>query len=309
MKFEIVGLEEVYGKHRYSNNEILECLQEKVEPSADLMFVWWVEKMFLDPKYEDIVERLCNTEWFGVMHVPLLTPNWGLYSQNNLAKLYFMRVWRQALKRCKAIITLSEHMRDQVSAIYPDLRVFTLKHPIPAGKASFDFERFSRDPTLLMVGTWLRDFDSFFRIETKWRKRVILNHYAEEFIGKRYQKYRPGMLRDIKSLDYVEFLDSDDYDSMLSASVPYLYMHETSANNAVCECISYSVPFVANRHPAIVEYCGSEYPMFVSNRRRLIVSLSQVADAHAYLRERNELREELSMGKFVVGMADIWARL
>lgn len=310
MKFEIVGLEESYGQHRYSNNAILNELREQSEPSQDLLFVWWAEKMFLSPQYEEVVDRLCSTEWFGVMHVPLLTPNWAMYSQNNLAKLYFMDRWRQALKKCRGIVTLSQHMAQQLRALYPSLNVFSVKHPIPASSVSFDFEAFRADPKLLLVGAWLRDFNGFFDLETPWRKKLIINHYAEGFLQQCYNKYRPGMLNDVKSIEHVNFLENEAYDALVRSSVLYLNLHETSANNAVCECISYSVPFVTKRHPAVVEYCGADYPLFVDeDNASLRLSMEQVRDAHLYLKEREELRDALSMPSFIRDMREVWQRL
>lgn len=306
MKFEIVGLDENYGKHRFSNNAILQALREQSAPDSEMLFVWWVEKMFLGAEYGSVVERLCETEWFGVMHVPLLTPNWAMYSQNNLAKLYFMPSWRKALKKCRGIITLSDHMQEQLSATYPDLNVFSAKHPIPEAAASFNFDAFQADPKLLLVGAWLRDFDGFHAVKSPWRKKLIFNHYAEDFITRCYHKYRPRMLEDIKSLDHVSFLENDDYDALVQSSVLYLNLHETSANNALCECIAYAAPFVSLRHPAIEEYCGPDYPLFVDDICTLDISISQVREAHDYLKERQELRDALSMNSFVSSVREIW---
>lgn len=309
MKFEIVGLEESYGKHRYSNNEILNGLFEQVEPSSDLLFVWWVEKMFLSPKYEEVIDRLCKTDWFGVMHVPLLTPNWAMYSQNNLAKLYFMERWREALKTCRGIITLSQHMQGQLSALYPDLNVYSIKHPIPCSTVTFDFDSFVNNPRLLLVGAWLRNFDSFFSLKTDWNKKIIVNHYAESFMQQCYHKYRPHMLEDIKKLDNIIFVENEMYDKLICSSVLYLNLHESSANNSLCECINYSVPFVANRHPAIVEYCGSEYPLFVDDIANLRISMEKVQEAHSYLKQRQDLRDALSMESFYSAMRETWRQL
>jgi len=309
MKFEIIGLKENYGKHRYSNNVILSQLNKEVKSSPKLLFVWWTEKMFLSPDYVKVVDRLCKTEWFGVMHVPLLTPNWAMYSQNNLAKLYFMERWGMALKKCKGIIALSKHMKEQLSALYPDLNVFSLKHPIQSTDISFDYEAFCQDPKLLLVGTWLRNFDGFYDIKVPWRKKLIINHYTEDFMQQCYHKYRPGMLEDIKSIDHVNFLKNKEYDELICSSLLYLNLHETSANNALCECISYTVPFIAKRHPAIVEYCGSEYPLFVDDDSNLQISREKVREAHIYLKERQDLRDGLSMQLFIREMRNIWQQL
>ena len=309
MKFEIAGLEESYGKHRYSNNAILDALARQVTPSSSLLFVWWTEKIFLDAKFEDTVDRLTRTDWFGVMHVPLLTPNWAMYSQNNLAKLYFMDRWRAALKRCRGIITLSEHMKSQVQAIYPDIPVFALKHPMNASDIVFDFTAFQRNPRLLLVGTWLRDFDQFHALQTPWKKKLILNHYARGFLEERYAKYRPAIMDDLEEIEHVTFLENDAYDRLVQSCVLYLGMHETSANNALCEAISYAVPFVARPHPAVEEYCGARYPLLMEDDSTLDISMDQVWEAHRYLKDNQALREALSIERFIQQMGLIYTQI
>ncbi|MFG6604746.1 MULTISPECIES: hypothetical protein [unclassified Sulfitobacter] len=309
MKFSIAAHAESYGKHRFSNNEILNKLAKEVEVSDDLTFVWWVEKMFLSPKYEEITRQMMEKPWFGVMHVPLLTPNWAMYSQNNLSKMYFMREWRMALKNCRGIITLSDHMRKQVKAIYPELDVFSLKHPMPGTVKRFDLESYINDPKLLLVGAWLRDFSKFVSLDTNIRKHIVINHYARDFIEQRYKKYQPNILKDVLSHDHVGFLDNQDYDDLICSSVLYLSLHETSANNAICECVQYSVPFVARRHPAIEEYAGEEYPLFVEDDTFLDISVDQVIEAHKYLEARNDLKKDLDISSFIDGIRVIYSRM
>lgn len=309
MKFNILAHDESYGKHRFSNNAILDALAENSSKDDDLSFVWWVEKMFLSPQYEDIVQKMIEKPWFGVMHVPLLTPNWAMYSQNNLSKLYYLPAWREGMKNCRGIIALSEHMRSQLKAIYPGLKVFALKHPIPESGARFDIKEFEKDPKLLLVGAWLRNFDQFSALETNLRKMIIINHYAEGYIKQCYHKYRPRMLDDVQAIDHVGFLENDEYDQMFRSSLLYLSLHETSANNALCECISYETPFVAKRHPAIIEYCGADYPLLVDDDAELNISTAQVSDAHAYLKQNKGLKKSLSMSSFVDGFRDVYSQV
>jgi len=310
MKFDIVGINDSYGSHRFSNNSILYALKDNVTQDSNLVFVWWVEKMFLDPKYSDIADRLCNTDWFGVMHVPLLTPNWAMYSQNNLSKLYFSHKWRLALSRCKGIIVLSEHMKVQLQALYPSLPVFSMKHPIGSTAGEFSPQSFKEDPKLLLVGAWLRDFDSFFHLKTNFRKVILLNKYADGYLKDIYGKYSPDIRRKIRDIDCIEFLENDEYDKLLSSSLVYLGLHETSANNALCECISSSVPFVSKNHPAITEYCGIDYPLFFNDALDLsTIEYEKVIEAHHYLKDNYKLKEMLSIDSFVDSVASIYIKI
>jgi hypothetical protein len=299
MRFDIVGIDENYGKHRFSNNDILRHLALNSQPSSELAFVWWVEKMFLGSGYSETVDRLTTSPWFGVMHVPLLTPNWAMYSQNNLAKLHFMPKWREAMEHCVGIITLSGHMQRQLKALYPKLKVYSLKHPIGSVESRFDIRKFRSDPSFQLVGAWLRDFDWFERCDVPFRKRIVFNQYAQNHIQQRYEKYRPGMLGLLKNLENSEFLTNEDYDKVLTSSLLCIALHETSANNAVCECLAYRTPFLAYRHPAIEEYVGSNYPLFIDDIDLASLSFANIEAASAYLEAQVELRNQLSYESFL----------
>ena len=45
----------------------------------------------------------------------------------------------------------------------------------------------------------------------------------------------------------------------------FLDLYDTSANNAVIECIARGTPLLINKHPATVEYLGEEYPFYFDN--------------------------------------------
>lgn len=311
MKFNIVGLEDSYGKHRFSNNTILNALNEQSVSNNDLKFIWWVEKVFLDPKYSKEATSLACTEWFGVMHVPLMSPNWAMYSQNDLAKIYFSDLWRNALKKCKGIIVLSEYMKCQIQSIYPDLKVFSLKHPVGESDRNFNYQSYLKHPSILLVGAWLRDFSGFvgLNIQGEIQKKVLLNHYAESFLDNQYDSYAPGILKKVEELECFGFLPDEEYDKLLCSSIVFIGLHETSANNALCECILYSIPFVAKRHPAIIEYCGEDYPLLVDSYDDLDLSNELIFDAHLYLKENQEFRESLTLNIFLEKFKGIYENI
>ncbi|MEZ0153475.1 MAG: hypothetical protein AB9Q22_01035 [Candidatus Reddybacter sp.] len=310
MKFDLVGLEDSYGNHRFSNNTILKELADKSKYDASVAFIWWIEKIFTQPDYHETVKRLAETDWFGVMHVPLLTPNWAQYSQNDLAKLYFSEEWRQALKRCRGVIALSEHMKVQLKSIYPELKVFSLKHPVGSSEVLFKVDEFYSKPTVLLVGAWLRDFESFIQLKSNFDKKVLLNKYAEGYLRDVYSRYSVNILAKVRQLDCVSFLEDQAYDELFSSSLIFIGLHETSANNAVCECISYGVPFVAPRHPAIIEYVGEDYPLLYDDVTEVSrISIDDVVKGHEYLQRNTHLKESLSLDKFVHGVSDIYKEI
>lgn len=299
MKFNIIGFNDSFGKHRFSNNKILEILAKNSVPDDNLNFVWWIEKVFTDKKYKTDLEKLKNKPWFGVAHVPLLTPNWAMYAQNDLSSIYFSEHWGEAKKYCKGIICLSEHMSEQFKAFEPDLNVISLKHPIGKPDHEFNLNAFIDSPCLVLVGTWLRDYKWFCESEFGIPKKILMTHYAQDYLTNRYSKYYPDIIDKLNTLEVLDRLCNEQYDLLISSSLIFLGMHETSANNALCECIAMNVPFVANKHPALVEYVGEDYPLFAKPGKSFNITISMVRDAHLYLKNNHFLKLNLEYNTFL----------
>ena len=67
---------------------------------------------------------------------------------------------------------------------------------------------------------------------------------------------------EINSVKFIDHLDNNDYDVLLSQNIVFLDLYDTSANNAVIECIARGTPLLINRHPATIEYLGEKYPFY-----------------------------------------------
>lgn len=68
-----------------------------------------------------------------------------------------------------------------------------------------------------------------------------------------------------KSVKLVDHLSNDEYDKLLTQNIVFLDLYDSSANNAIIECIARGTPLLINRHPAVIEYLGEEYPFYFEN--------------------------------------------
>lgn len=310
MKFDIIGLSDSYGSHRFSNNVILNKLSENSTSEENLKFIWWIEKVFLDAKFEKERKSLEKNHWFGVAHVPLLTPKWAMYSQNDLSKLFNSPSWLKARANCKGIICLSKHLSEQYRILFPDIPIFNLKHPMGKSDVQFSYEDFLKEPKVVMVGTWLRNFQKFISIEIPYKKLILNTKYGQSFIRDQYAKYNPSIHSKLKNIENISFLSNEDYDALLSSSLVFLGMHDTSANNAVCESIMNTTPFISLRHPAVVEYVGNDYPLLIDSYTELKdLNTNRVLSAHNYLKQNTHLQKQLSYEKFIMDFKTIYDEL
>lgn len=69
-------------------------------------------------------------------------------------------------------------------------------------------------------------------------------------------------VRQIDSVEVIDKLSNDDYDTLLANNIVFLNLVDCSAVNTVIECIVRNTPIILNRHPALEEALGKDYPGF-----------------------------------------------
>lgn len=100
----------------------------------------------------------------------------------------------------------------------------------------------------------------------------------------------------INNIDFLDYLDDNIYDKILSENVVFIHLIDASAVNTVIECIVRNTPIIVNNHPAIVELLGNDYPLFftnynyqdINNEVNELLSIQKIKDAHIYLAKMNK---------------------
>lgn len=110
-----------------------------------------------------------------------------------------------------------------------------------------------------------------------------------------------------KDVDILETLDNDEYDALLSENIVFINLVDASAINTVIECIIRNTPILVNRHPAVVELLGENYPLYYGNLDgknshyfemntqvvNLLVNTKNIKKAHKYLTKMDKSRFQI----------------
>lgn len=83
----------------------------------------------------------------------------------------------------------------------------------------------------------------------------ITNNWNKHFYNDISQK--------INTMEFIEFLDNDKYDTLITENIVYINLVDASAVNTMIECIVRSTPIIVNKHPAIIELLGEKYPLYL----------------------------------------------
>lgn len=256
-------------------------------------FSWHVQKYLYDGARKIPYEF----PWIGFLHNPPNPPSW--YDVYNSPKAIFDRdVFQYSLRFCKAIVTLSKYLADWVKSVC-DVPVISVKHPTQTNCIKWNPEKFLREdnPSILQVGYWLRKPDSICRLKSpypyvkKWLPSD--NEYAMKIL-EFYNRTNTSYFQEKYNWAGVEILDwlsHNDYDDILTSGIVFLDLYDSSANNAVIECIARNTPLLVNKHPAVVEYCGEDYPLYFENldhAASILYDKDLIISAHEYLKNMDK---------------------
>lgn len=110
-------------------------------------------------------------------------------------------------------------------------------------------------------------------------------------------KYCQGVLHLLEfnhnSVTVLDKLSNQEYDKLLAENIVFLNLVDCSAVNTVIECIVRDTPLVVNRHPALEELLGIDYPGFYDTLQEageLCVSMSSILKMYNHMRTLDKKR-------------------
>lgn len=239
--------------------------------------------------------------WVGFVHKTPLAPAHlaVLYGDKRDASLPAMMAtpaWRRNLRRCRGLFCLSEHLRAYLQPRV-DCPVDAVAHPTSFDGQRFDFAAFRRAAPrrLLLVGHWLRRFQSFYDLAAPGFRKSLLKCQGEPL----YARLRE-VVRDDGSVEVLPWQAPPAYDHLLSRSIVFLDLIDASANNSVIECLARDTPLLVNRHPAVVEYLGADYPLYFDDLRDAarLLEPDALRRGHEYLRRATALKDRIRVATF-----------
>ena len=264
-----------FSSHRSGWGYCMSCLAPAHSKSG-IYFDDFLEKTFgWDIKnyyYEDENNVPYKKESIGVIHNPPNVPDW--FDLCNSPQAIIERdVFRESLKTCKALVSLSDYVAKFLKTKV-DVPVVSVKHPteIPDKKWSMDNFLSQKNKEVVQLGYWLRIMRSIYDLKCDYRYKKIwlagdIKNANDIFYNKEFKfGSKQHYLEEYKlSGVLVDRLSNEEYDDLFSRCICLVGLYDTSANNAVVECIARNTPILINRLPASEEYLGKDYPFFFND--------------------------------------------
>jgi hypothetical protein len=237
-------------------------------------------------------------KWIGFIHHTFDTS----FSNYNIPELFKKPNFIKSLETCLAIFVLSNYLANSLKPLLPNnIKVFVLYHPTELHlNISFDIIKFINNPKrrVIQIGAWLRNINAIYELD-------LGENYLEltktALIGKDmagyYIKGNIATLSNTTNIELLDRLNDTDYDNLLSENIVFINLVDVSAANTIIECIARNTPICINRHPAIIEYLGVDYPLFYDNFNMasdLLNNLGIINCAHLYLKELDKTKLDIN---------------
>lgn len=255
-------------------------------------FGWDIDKFY---RHED-TRRPYSQDWIGVLHNPPNSPDWFDIANSPQAILQ-RKVFQESLTTCKAIICLSDYLAEWLRSKI-NTPVVSVKHPteIPLKKWSINNYLKSKKKKLIQIGYWLRKFESIENIKCDNTYQKIwlpgdINYTKYMFdVYKKTTKTTKESKFKFSGV-YMTNVSDQEFDDFLSEGVGLVDLYDSSANNAIIECIARNTPVLVNRLPATEEYLGKDYPLFfddLDHASSMLYDIDSLYNGHTYLKEMNK---------------------
>lgn len=303
--FSYMSQDNFRGLHRAGWQYVLDHLKSYADSKgilcdtyADRTFLWCRDLL----RSRGIIPY--TSAWVGFLHH---TPNTD-YTENSTENIFLSDEWKSSLPTCRGIICLSRTLADWVRTRVGSVPVFSLFHPtvlnVPTWTAPAEIR-------LVQIGAWYRNPFSIYRLKVpSGIKKLALRGpemsnyfppddwiYPTPVPGNQWVKYcltesfhSSEIASMIASVEVVEKLSNSDYDRLLISVVVFLDLVDASAVNTIIECIARATPVILNRLPAVVEYLGSDYPLYYSDLNQVagLCTPERIGAGHQYLLNRTK---------------------
>ena len=251
--------------------------------------------------------------WVGFIHVPPNVPKWFQYGQSNQA-IFATRAWKDSLPYCQGLFTLSQYHKKALEKQF-DFPIESFIHPTEIPEIIWDWNRFDKNPDkkIIQLGWWLRKLHAIYQLPpSKYRKiflKVTEQQYMKDLIEKeRKILIKSGELKEsmFETTDVVSYLPDEEYDMYLSENIGFLNLYDSSANNAIIECIARGTPLLVNPLEPVIDYLGVDYPFYYSSLDEAVLKASDldlVKRTHEYLLEL-PIRQKFTADYFRQSLAE-----
>ena len=280
--------------HRGGWKTVIENLEDKDFFNKSSIYT------FYDLMEHDFLWRTdhkCENKWFGVVHCTHNPP--PHLDSININKLFDNKNFIDSLDNCVCIISLSKYvakfLTQKLQSIHKYIPIKILKHPTELKNIKlFTIKNYiaNNNKKIIQIGQQCRKLTSIYQLKTKLDKVWLTGNKNLDYCNRILENEQNILQTPIDKNTVKMYYTSteEEYDDLLSKNIVFIDLFDASANNTVVECIARNTPIIVNKLPAVVEYLGSNYPLYFKDLNDIdkLLSIDKLTQAHEYLKNMNK---------------------
>lgn len=305
-----------FKAHRSGWGYVLEKLSS-IHSSKGILFDDFIDITFGYNRIKNIeIGTIPYTKpWIGVLHHPPKICPWYSDKYKNSIDIHnFLRSpeFLISSEKCLCLIVLSDYLKNYLIKNFSEFKhipIISIKHPTEPSSLPWNFAKFKKASSLyslkiLNIGYFLRNMSSIYLLKSNRKLDKYLMpsdiRYGLHNLSLELQ-YKKLSYIDKNSIKILQWQSNQFYDKLLEQSLAFLDLYDASCNNAIIECIVRQTPLLINRHPAIVEYIGNDYPMYYKSLEDAnnLINYDSIHDAHQYLLNNSNQYDYLNREYFL----------
>ena len=275
------------GYHRSGWPFAIEALSRLHVDHAPILLDDFVEQTWIYSQRQRPITR----PWAGIFHHPPHPPAWTR-QQDRIDRLHLNPAFAESMPNLRLAICLSQYLADWIAENW-SVPTAVVKHPTEIPAMTWQPDEWLQFKRLLQVGWYLRNVRLIHQIDTQHHKTRLMPQQAhhlqhEAACMAAFADRREYPAESLLDLNYIE---NSGYDWLLSRSVVCMEVLDAAANNVTIECLARNTPLIVNRHPAVVEYLGADYPLYFDDYRQIGDILNDdalILSAHEYIKSADK---------------------
>lgn len=237
--------------------------------------------------------------WIGFVHTPLQVPEELEHTRKIFpeleADIFTSNFWKKAQPSCRGLITFSSNYAKSLTHL-AKVPVLDLQYPFPNSSWQWSAERFKKNEGFALVqwGWWLQRIHALYLIPDCPVQRVMLTTSSpaakkaadrdrEELISR-------GIFFDymLEQISHHREFTGEQFPEHLNGQIAFFHYYAGIVPGEIIQCLSTQTPFFVNALPSIIEYLGTQYPLYYYSYHDVSKKLHDRAlllSAHEYLQE------------------------
>ena len=245
------------------------------------------------------IEYLEKVNWICLLYFPLMQEEWWTSSKNDqidhLQRIFSSKDWDKIKKNCIGFVTFSQYYSNLLTK-YVDVPIKNIKYPLIENYKIWSYDTFKENnkKKIIQIGWYMQRMHAIYMLPHSEYQKVYINNF-NEYTKQLFQKERLILKSKYLYFDFMEkavtvsdSIEIDELLKLMTCNIGFVHYRDAAFPTFILQCISSCTPVLVNAHPIVIEYLGSDYPLyyyFYEDAIEKAMNENLILNAHEHLKK------------------------